>query len=73
MAEAKAGLFRNRQFHITGLRLPEDITVHSDPELTGEKNEWLCLYPDGTFHIWTHAEFMVEFVPVDQAGKDAVA
>ena len=73
MADAKAGKFRNKQIHITGLRLTEDITIHSDPELTGATNEWLCLFPDGHFEIWEHDNFMAEFVPVDADAKDAVS
>lgn len=72
MPERKAGKFRNRQFHIIGLRLTEDITIHSDPELTGATNDWLCLFPDGHFEVWMNADFMAEFVPVDSDAKGAV-
>ncbi len=73
MADAKAGKFRNKQFHIMGLRLTEDITIHSDPELTGSTNDWLCLFPDGHFEVWVNADFMDEFVPVGADAKDAVS
>lgn len=72
MPDAKAGKFRNKQIFVAALKLTEDITIHSDPELTGSANEWLCLFPDGHFEVWANADFMAEFVPVNADARDAI-
>ncbi len=42
MPERKAGIFRSKEIKVISLRLTNDITIHSDPELTGSKTIGCC-------------------------------
>lgn len=66
------GIFRNKQIHIIAFRAPEEIIVNYPVPLVIAKNSWLCMFDDGHIEAWENAMFRAEFVPVDQAAKDAL-